>query len=350
MLKFWENSIEAQRAEAPVGTEPFACPLEQAQDWCNFVVLRPDWLPDDCHLAETSVRPESEEHCSTVRMKITGPGRSFRLKQFFLDWWIPTSSDANLTGPGTPFEAAGLIGYRGRDYRGRVAICLHRYGALHELAVLQGRFEDEELQQIFEHLVPQSPEAVQQLGALPFARLSYHVRKGLGPGPGPWNQDLLSRCHWSADPEGWKSAFDPRTVYTPGWLPESFAFDSAGTRMEPEFNHIEYQLIYRHRGNLSDIIWLRGVGEQTEKVLWIAPGLDRRMNIQMQSVQLGHRTVRVGSVSEPMGERVAQWIEDGIALEIHASASRHLTRDDFLRILDSLSRTVPTDLRIVPAG
>jgi len=79
------------------------------------------------------------------------------------------------------------------------------------------------------------------------------------------------------------------------------------------------------------------VGEETQKLLWIAPGLDRRMGIQLRTVALPNRTVRIGSASEPYGERFAQWIENGVALEVHARASLHVSRQDFSRFLDGLA-------------
>jgi hypothetical protein len=45
----------------------------------------------------------------------------------------------------------------------------------------------------------------------------------------------------------------------------------------------------------------------------------------------------MGSISEPYGERVAQWMENGVALEVHARASRLISAEGFARILDSLA-------------
>ncbi|MBI1956017.1 MAG: hypothetical protein HYS38_06445 [Acidobacteria bacterium] len=335
MLKFWQQAVGVGQPDPSVPSKPFECTFEEAQDWCNFVVLRPEWFPVGCQLSKLTVRSETSEHPSSLRMLIEGQGRSLRLKQFYLDWWIPTSSDTNLTGPGKPFVAAGIVGYLGRDYKGTEAACIHRFGSLLELSVTEGNFQPEEIQAFLERLEPQVPEAVPQLAALPFARISYYARKG--PSQGPWNYDLLSGCRWSADREMLRREWDPSRVYYPRQLPASFEFDSVGIVHEPSSHHGEYQLLFRHRGNLTDNIWLRAVGEETEKILWIAPGLDRRMGVQLNPVRLKHRTVRVGSTSEPYGERVAQWTENGIALEVHARASLSVGEKDFLSLLDSLS-------------
>jgi hypothetical protein len=313
--------------------------MEEAQDWCNFVVLRPGWLPEGCRLARFSVRPETLLQPSSLLMTVVGNTRSFRLKEFHLDWWVPTSSDANLTAPGKPFTAAGIVGYEGRDYKGRQALCIHRYGALLEVAILEGRFSPEELRQFLERLEPPSPEAISEIATLPFAQISYYARRG--PGPGPWNYDLMTACQWSAGREEWRRGFEPGRTYFPRWLPSHYLFDSVGTRHDPSSQHWEYQLLFRHCGNLTDNLWIRAVGEETQKLLWIAPGLDRRMGVQLKTVALENRTVRIGSASEPYGERFAQWIENGVALEVHARASQYVSQQDFSRFLEGLAPVSP---------
>lgn len=335
MLKFWEHALGRGEPGDITPRGPFECSLEQAQEWCNFVVLRPEWLPSDCRVGPITVRPETSQHPSSLRILFPGEQRGWRLKQFYMDWWIPTSSDTNLTGPGRPFVAAGIVGYFGRDYKGQPAACTHRFGSVLELSVLEGQFRDEEIQKFFDHLQPQIPAAAAELAPLPFAHISYYARKG--PGPGPWNYDLLSGCSWSADLEALRKQFRPSQIYLPRPLPGPFVLDSVGTRHEPDSRHWEYQLLFRSSDNWTDNIWLRAVGEETEKILWIAPGLDRRMGIHLQPVHLAHRTVRVGSTSQPYGEQVAQWMEEGVALEVHARASLHFRPQEFLRFLDSLA-------------
>jgi len=334
LLKFWEHAIGYRRPDNSLSPAPFACPMEEAQDWCNFVVLRPAWLPDGCRLRQLSVRPETMQQPASLLMTIVGNARAFRLKQFHLDWWVPTSSDANLTAPGKPFTAAGIVGYEGRDYKGRQALCIHRYGALLEVAIIEGQFGHEELREFLEKLEPQNPAAVPEIAAMPFSQISYYARRG--PGPGPWNYDLMTACEWSASRESWKNGFDPARTYYPRWLPPAYLFDSVGTRHDPASQHSEYQLLFRHSGNLTDNLWIRAVGEETQKLLWIAPGLDRRLGVQLKTVALENRTVRIGSASEPYGERFAQWIENGVALEVHARASQHISQQDFSRFLDGL--------------
>ena len=333
-MRFWDNAFRPGSPQDESYTEPFASTFEEAQDWCNFVVLRPAQVPSDCRIAKVTVRPECLQHASSLRVEIEGAGRSLRLKQFYMDWWIPTSSDTNLTAPGKTFVAAGIVGYFGRDYKGQEAACIHRYGSLLEISVLQGEFGEEELVSLFENLECVVPEAM-ELARQPFAEVSFYARKG--PGLGPWNYDLITGCRWSADLSVLREEFVPARIYYPKRLPDRMEFDSLGIRHETSSRHWEYQLLFRDRENLTDTLWLRAVGEETEKILWISPGLDRRMGIQLKPVHLSGRTVRVGSTSEPYGERVAQWIENGVALEAHARASQHISETDFLSFLDSLA-------------
>jgi hypothetical protein len=335
LLRFWDNAFHPGRPQSEALSEPFACSFEDAQNWCNFAVLRPEQLPAGCRIASVTVRPECLQHASSLRAQVESSGRSLRLKQFYMDWWIPTSSDANLTAPGKTFVAAGIVGYFGRDYKGQEAACLPRFGSLIEISVLQGQFHEEEIIALFESLQPAVPEAMDGLARLPFAEVSYYARKG--PGLGPWNYDLITGCRWSADRDVLNSEFVPARIYYPGHLPARMEFDSLGIRQETASRHWEYQLLFRDRENLTDTLWLRAVGEETEKILWISPGLDRRMGIRLKPVQLSQRTVRTGSTSEPYGERVAQWIENGVALEAHARASLHVSESDFLAFLDSLA-------------
>ncbi|MBI4458929.1 MAG: hypothetical protein HY648_02580 [Acidobacteria bacterium] len=335
-IKFWQHAAGVGPKDSPAPTHPFECTFEEAQDWCNFVVLRPNWLPESCQLGALTVRAETSEHGSSLRMVIEGPERALRMKQFYMDWWIPTSSDTNLTGPGRPFIAAGIVGYFGRDYRGTEAACIHRFGSLLEVSVTDGSFQAEEIQSFLERLEPEVPEAVSKLAALPFAQLSYYARKG--PSRGPFGYDLLSGCHWSADRNRLRAECAPEKLYYPRQLPDQFEFDSAGFVREESSHHWEYQLLFRHRGNLTDNIWIRATGEGTEKILWISPGLDHRMGIRLHPLRLNNRAVRAGCSSEPYGERVAQWIENGIAFEVHARASLFVGQEEFLLLLDSLSR------------
>jgi hypothetical protein len=334
-LRFWKNAFRPGNPDSRASAEPFECSFEEAQEWCNFVVLNPEWLPENCRITEVSARPECLQHASSLRVKVEGGGRSFRLKQFYMDWWIPTSCDTNLTAPGSAFVAAGVVGYFGRDYKGQQAACIHRFGSLLEVSILQGHFSNEELISFFERLQPVAPDSIERLAKLPFASISYYARKG--PGQGPWNYDLITGCRWSPDLAVLREEFVPARIYYPRRLPSRIEFDSLGIRHETASRHWEYQLLFRHCENLTDTFWLRAVGEETEKILWISPGLDRRMGIRLKPVSLAQRTVRIGSTSEPYGERVAQWIENGVALEVHARASIQISESDFLSFLDSLA-------------
>ncbi|OFV96910.1 MAG: hypothetical protein A3F68_04085 [Acidobacteria bacterium RIFCSPLOWO2_12_FULL_54_10] len=335
MHQFLRNAYQDNQNIKLNPSAPFECSFQEAQDWCNFVVLRPTFFPDNCKLGAVTVRAETADHASSLRMFVEGPSRSFRLKHFFQDWWLPTSCDTNFTGPGRPFVASGIVGFFGRDYKGREAACIHRYGGILEISVINGKFHPHEIRNFLEGLQPQVPQAVDLIAPLQFARVSYYARKG--PCRGPWNYDLITGCQWHDDRKALETSDLPTNIYFPKLIPRGYQFDSAGIRQEPASRHWEYQLLFRHKENLTDNIWIRAVQEKSEKTLWIAPGLDARMGIRLRTVSLEKRTVLAGSVSEPHGERVAQWLENGIAFEVHARATLHLGESEFMNLLDSLS-------------
>ena len=70
MLRFWDHAIGAERGSAETPGEPFECSFEDAQDWCNFVVLRPEWLPSECRLGAVTVRAENLQHPSSLRTSV----------------------------------------------------------------------------------------------------------------------------------------------------------------------------------------------------------------------------------------------------------------------------------------
>ena len=96
---FWRHATASS-----VGSEESrlrAVTWEQAQPWCNFVVLRPRDLPPGLSVENLTLRPEAppgrtsevagrpdwhdHNRCS-LRFEIVGGGRLLRVKQFLYDW------------------------------------------------------------------------------------------------------------------------------------------------------------------------------------------------------------------------------------------------------------------------
>jgi hypothetical protein len=77
----WKNpfyhELDALEEEGGI----FSTTFESAQSFVNFVVLRPETLPDDCRLKPLTIRKETVSMRSSARFEIIGKNRRFRVKQ-----------------------------------------------------------------------------------------------------------------------------------------------------------------------------------------------------------------------------------------------------------------------------
>ena len=102
----WVPRVAASARAADAGIQ--ALDWEQAQPWCNFVLLRPSALPAGLALVKQELRPEAPPPegvspselaasgtRSSYRGEYEGAGRWLRLKQFLYDWAPPA-----FAGPG----------------------------------------------------------------------------------------------------------------------------------------------------------------------------------------------------------------------------------------------------------
>ena len=108
---------------------------EEAQPWCNFVVLRPTELPSGLGVENLSLRPEAppgrsdtfgmtgrpnwhdHNRCS-LRFELVDAARRLRVKQFLYDWAPPAFDHPCLwKSRNEPFAVGKNIGWLGMDYR-----------------------------------------------------------------------------------------------------------------------------------------------------------------------------------------------------------------------------------------
>lgn len=168
---------------------------EEAQGWCNFVLMRPTVFADDLSLEKTEMRPESppgrpaevnESHRpewtrsnrAAHRSEIAGRGRRLRIKQFLYDYAPPAFDHPCL------WESRGIrgftvgdhLGWLGADFRKLQAatVCFDRTTI--ELSVTEGTFEDEELQDICRGMTPVDASARRLILRTPLADLCYQSR------------------------------------------------------------------------------------------------------------------------------------------------------------------------------
>jgi hypothetical protein len=179
-------AASARAAEACIQ----ALDWEQAQPWCNFVLLRPSVLPAGLALLKQELRPEAAPPegvspselaasgtRSSYRCEYAGGGRRLRLKQFLYDWAPPAYDHPSLwISRNRPFPVGEYVGWQGHDYRQMPAASVTIDRTTVEASFLAGMFSDEEVQALCRGLQPAVPLAGAQFLQTSFAELSYQHR------------------------------------------------------------------------------------------------------------------------------------------------------------------------------
>ena len=137
----------------------FDAPWAESQEWCNFVLLRPHWLPEGIVLTQCQMRSESPTVRASHRAEFGDGSRSFSIKQFLYDWAPPAYDHPSLwrnpkisSLKDTPAPTCHLIEnnylWMGLDYRRKPAASINVFRTQVELTVLAGDFDKEEIVQI----------------------------------------------------------------------------------------------------------------------------------------------------------------------------------------------------------
>lgn len=168
---------------------------DEAQNWCNFILLKPADLPPGLSLRRPTMRPEAPpgrpsgvdlagrstwtiSNRSAHKLDIEGEGRSLRVKQFLYDWAPPAFDHPSLwlSPVVQPFLRRNAVGWLGTDYRRLPAASVHLQRTMVEVSVTAGAFEADELIQLVRSLEPACPSAVDRIEQTPLAVLSYNRR------------------------------------------------------------------------------------------------------------------------------------------------------------------------------
>ncbi len=160
---------------------------EEAQAAVNFVLFRPDPLPEGLRVEAASVRPEAPRRNdlklgwtlgsrAAHRCELAGDGLRLWLKQFLYDWAPPAWDHPSLTGDAIPFIVGGHIGWLGRDFRGREAATVTLDRTTIEISVRDGECPEELLVAVCHALRPASIEARASILRTPFGKLAYRNR------------------------------------------------------------------------------------------------------------------------------------------------------------------------------
>jgi hypothetical protein len=168
---------------------------EEAQAWCNFVLMKPTLFPEGVALETAAMRPESApgrrdgpkeprlpdwtlSNRSCHRCVLAGQERRVRIKQYLYDWAPPAFDCPCLwLSPAVRHFCVGSdVGWLGTDFRGLPGASISLDRTMIELSVLNGSFSDDELQQICTGLRPVNPEARNNILHTPLATLCYQSR------------------------------------------------------------------------------------------------------------------------------------------------------------------------------
>ncbi|MBX3709995.1 MAG: hypothetical protein KIT56_08015 [Gammaproteobacteria bacterium] len=160
---------------------------DEAQEYCNFILFKPTWLPGELVETSNKIRPESSKNESSHRSELSGVGRSISIKQFLYDWAPPTYDhpclwrNAEISTLGnTPTPKAHLIGnnylWFGLDYRRKPAATINMLRTQIEITFVDGIFDDQETLKIVESMVPVNLRMKDRILKTSFAELMYHHR------------------------------------------------------------------------------------------------------------------------------------------------------------------------------
>lgn len=168
-------------------SDPIDTSWSEAQEWCNFVLFKPTWLPEGLTQISNTIRPESPDDESSHRAEFRDGNRILSIKQFLYDWAPPAYDHPSLwrnpkisTSENTSIPKAQLIGnnylWFGLDYRRNPAAAINMLRTQVEITTLHGTFDDQEIVQIISSMAPVDEKAKYLILATSFAALMFNYR------------------------------------------------------------------------------------------------------------------------------------------------------------------------------
>ncbi|ELZ27500.1 hypothetical protein C475_06260 [Halosimplex carlsbadense 2-9-1] len=344
---------DADAAEPPRETTP-----ADAQAGANFVVFEPGWLPDDCAVGETTIRPEqppgrpegldaadigqtpySEGNPSAVRTVVAGEDRELRIKQFCYDWAPPAASVAPLWGTEdpAPVEAGDAVGFLGTDYKDNRGACVQRARTQVEVSVLEGAFDDDELEGLLDGLEPAADPQSTPVRQVPFHRLNYWARyrcEAVGVPHGLWSHGIARPYDESVPCSPAALGGVSPALLVPGddGTGADYALDSAATF--PDSGAVE--AVYRRASNGSDHLWITAAAPDSELGPAVPPEPADQPAQTRETVELRGERVHYAALTEGSGAWEAVWTEGGVTYAVVAGASHHLDGEAFRRLVEGL--------------
>jgi hypothetical protein len=344
----WRIAASIESAEAAIRSMGW----EEAQRWCNFVLMRPAGLPHGLSVEQVEVRPEAPpgrypgmdmtgrfvhnySNRATHLCTISGDGRRLHIKQLLYDLGPPAFDHPSfwLERP-QAFLVGDHVGWLGTDFRGLKATSVHLDRTMVETSVQEGEFSDEELKSICRGLRPAVPSARERILATPFADLCY---------PGRY-EDLCVTV-----PMGyWKHRRRPSTLTTTakpaGEVPQSWSSLAVGP--PPQYNfRLDTALAIGDPAQPQEIEWLYEndelPGHYIRVLTWPvgapnAPTFPLEVDRQpcsTETASLKGREVHYAFLDQRFGQFEAIWQQDETIVMLMVKPAPWTNKDWFLRLL-----------------
>jgi hypothetical protein len=318
---------------------------EEAQLWCNFVLLRVGQLPDDLAVTNTEMRPEAPpggrvaddqtprpkwtlSNRSCHRSTLVGKNRRVRIKQFLYDWAPPAFDCPSLwLSPSVrPFISQDEVGWLGVDFRGLRGAAIRLHGTTVEISVLEGAVADQEFGQICSGLSPVDSAVLRCIEDTSLADLCYQNRH---PEPtvevpvGFWahQRKASDRCRV------FRATQAPWGLPARGLVPEA----PAGYRLDTVFffgdeaniKEADYAYMHSYHKNL----YLRLLVSPTEHAEGIrVPPVQDRQPCTTEEFSMDAVTIFHAFVDERYGPHEAVWQREGLNWMLLTKPAHHTDR------------------------
>jgi hypothetical protein len=330
---------------------------EEAQLWCNFVLLRVGPLPDDLAVTNTEMRPEAPpgrrvaddqtprptwtlSNRSCHRSELVGKDRKLRIKQLLYDWAPPAFDCPSLwLSPSVhPFLSQDEVGWLGVDFRGLRGAAIRLHGTTVEISVLEGTVANDEFVQICSGLSPAHSAVLRCIEDTPLADLCYrnrHLEPPIEVPVGFWRHQRKASDGYQV----FRASRAPWSLPARGLVPQA----PAGYRLDTVYlfgddaNTIEVDYAYVHPCHKN--LYLRVLVSPTDQVEGVrVPPVQDRQLCTTEHFSMDGVTVFHAFIDERYGPHEAVWQREGLNWMLLTKPAHHTDRQwlhallcDFLR-------------------